>query len=157
MEHSKSTIQLSIERYCNYQPRSHKEVRNKLYELGCKTVEVNEYISLLIQSGHLNEEQYARAIARGKFRMKQWGRNKIVNALKLQEVSPYCIKKALTEIDEDEYLETLAKLAGKKWEELQGTKNQLAKKQKTYMYLLQKGYESSLVTASINEIINNRS
>lgn len=144
----------SIYRYCNYQPRSHQEARNKLYELGCKTPEVEELISELIEKGLLNEEQYARAIARGKFRMKQWGRIKIIQQLKLQKVSEYCIKKALTEIDADEYYETLKKLAEKKWAELRSERMQPIKKNKTFHYLAQKGYESSLITEAINEIIN---
>src|SRR5688572_8761254 len=104
----------SIINYCLYQPRSHKEVRNKLYELGCTKPDVEEHIIKLIETGHLNEEKYAMAIARGKFRMKQWGRKKIIETLKQQEVSDYCIKKALTEIDEKDYNETITKLARKK-------------------------------------------
>ncbi len=143
----------SIYRYCNYQPRSHQEARHKLYELGCKTPEVEELISELIEKGILNEEHYARSLARGKFRMKQWGRVKILQQLKLQKVSDYCIKKAMTEIDPDEYYDTLKKLAEKKWVELKSEKLQPIKKNKTYRYLAQKGYESSLITDVINEII----
>lgn len=146
----------SIYHYCNYQPRSHQEARNKLYELGCKTPEVEELISDLIQNGVLNEEQYARAIARGKFRMKQWGRVRIIQQLKQQRVSEYCIKKAMTEIDTDEYYETLKKLAEKKWVSLKSEKQPPIKKNKTFRYLAQKGYESSLITEVINEIINTR-
>lgn len=149
-----STITAAIQYYCKYQERSHKEVRNKLYELGCKTVEVNAHISELIEAGLLNEERYARAIARGKFRMKQWGRGKIVQQLKMNEVSDYCIKKGLTEIDPEEYFQTLQKLAGKKWGELKGEKNIFIKKKKTYNYLAQKGYEYDLINDAINEIIN---
>ncbi len=143
----------SIIRYCQYQPRCHKEVRNKLYELGCTTPGVEEQIIDLIQTGLLNEENYARAIARGKFRMKQWGRRKIVEQLKMQQVSDYCIKKALTEIDEDEYLATLKTLAEKKLKELKSEKNIFTRKQKIYRYLVQKGYESGLAGETINEIL----
>ena len=124
------SVKDSIIRYCQYQPRCHKEVRNKLYELGCTTPEVEEQLIDLVQSGLLNEENYARAIARGKFRMKQWGRRKIVEHLKSQQVSDYCIKKALTEIDEDEYLQTLQLLAEKKLKELKSEKNIFVRKQK---------------------------
>lgn len=143
----------SIIRYCQYQPRCHKEVRNKLYELGCTTPEVEEQLTDLVQSGLLNEENYARAIARGKFRMKQWGRRKIVEQLKTQQVSDYCIKKGLAEIDEDEYLHTLKSLAEKKLKEIKSEKNIFIRKQKMYRYLVQKGYESDLATEAINEIL----
>jgi regulatory protein len=142
----------SIYHYCNYQPRSHQEARNKLYELGCKTPEVEELISELIVSGVLNEEAYARAITRGKFRMKQWGRVKIIQQLKFQKVSEYCIKKAMTEIDADEYYETLKKLAEKKWATLKSEKQPPIKKKKAFNYLAQKGYESSLINDVLKEL-----
>lgn len=143
----------AIYHYCNYQERSHKEVRNKLYELGCKTTEVNELIAQLIEVGLLNEERYARAIARGKFRIKRWGRNKIISALKLQQVSEYCIRKALTEIDEDEYLEVLKRLAEKRWAELSSERSKLVKKKKFYTSLLQRGFEQALINDCYKEII----
>lgn len=142
----------SIYRFCNYQLRSHQETRNKLYEIGCKTPEVEELIAELIEKGLLNEEQYARAIARGRFRLKQWGRVKIIQYLKINKVSEYCIKKAMTEIDANEYYETLQKLASKKWTELKSEKQVPIRKNKTFRYLLQKGYEGSLITDVITEL-----
>lgn len=144
----------SIYRFCNYQPRSHQETRNKLYELGCKTPEVEELIAELIEKGLLNEEHYARAIARGRFRLKQWGRVKITQYLKINRVSDYCIKKAMTEIDPDEYYTTLQKLASKKWAELKSEKQVPIRKNKTFRYLLQKGYEGGLITEVIAELTN---
>lgn len=144
----------SIYRFCNYQQRSHQETRNKLYELGCKTPEVEELIAELIEKGLLNEELYARAIARGRFRLKQWGRVKITQYLKINRVSDYCIKKAMTEIDPDEYYTTLQKLASKKWAELKSEKQVPIRKNKTFRYLLQKGYEGSLITEAIAELTN---
>lgn len=138
-------ILAAITRYCQYQPRSHKEVRNKLYELGCTSASVEDYLAKVIAAGFLNEENYARAIARGKFRIKQWGRNKIIQALRQQQVSDYCIKKGLAEIDGDEYEATLQKLGLRKWQELKAERSPNAKKAKLQRYLLQKGYEGDLV------------
>ena len=146
------SFRASIYRYCNYQPRCHAEVRSKLYELGATTTEVNDMIAELIEHELLNEEKYARAIARGKFRMKQWGRRKIVQQLKHKQVSDYCIKKALTEIDPEEYEITLKKLAGQKWSELKKERSMPAKKMKVQRYLLQKGYESDLVMDRIKAL-----
>ena len=147
-------IRSAIEHYCRYQERSHKEARNKLYELGCRKDEVEEHIADLIGDDILNEERYARALARGKFRMKQWGKRKIIQQLQFQQVSDYCIKKAMTEIDEDEYQETAISLAEKKLSELRSEKNHFTRKQKIYRYLAQKGYESPIIYNAINEILN---
>jgi len=149
------TVDKAIHYYCNYQERCHQEVRNKLYELGCNKTEVEEYISDLVSSGIINEERYARAYARGKFKMKQWGKNKIKQQLKLKKISEYCIKKGLSEIDNGEYLKVLKKQSEKKWKELKGEKRMPIKKSKLYHYLLQKGYEYDLIEEIIKELIIN--
>jgi regulatory protein len=147
-------LKKAIYHYCSYQERCHAEVRNKLYELGCTTPEVEENIALLIETGILNEERYARAFARGKFRMKHWGKQKIISQLKLHKISDYCIKKGLTEIDEAEYADVLLKLAETKWAELKKDKNIYTRKSKVYRYLAQKGYSSSEITETIAIILN---
>lgn len=148
-------IKESILHYCQYQERSHKEVRNKLYELGCTTPEVEENIAELIEKDVLNEERFARAIARGKFNMKQWGKRKIIEQLKFQQVSEYCIKKALKEIDYDEYLRVAKKLIVKKLPEYKGEKKDYIIKQKLYRYLAQKGYETEIINIALNETLSN--
>lgn len=143
----------SITHYCQYQPRSHKEVRNKLYELGCTTPEVDDNILKLIETGLLNEERYARAIARGKFRIKHWGKNKIIEQLRQQQVSVYCIRLAMTEIDDEEYQQKANELAEKKWREMKTDRKSRIQQQKVYRYLLQKGYEAVVIKIAINETL----
>jgi regulatory protein len=128
-------------------------VRNKLYELGLPTSEVEQQLTYLIEHGILNEERFARAFARGKFRIKQWGREKIKQQLRLRKISDYCIKKAMTEIDAEEYDAVFRKLASKKSLEVKTLRSPLARKARLYKYLLQKGYERDLVIDVINELI----
>jgi len=143
-------VKAAILHYCKYQERCHMEVRNKLYELGCTTVDVERQIAGLIETGVLNEERFAKAFAGGKFRMKQWGREKIKQQLKLRKISDYCIKKAMTEIDPDEYERTLNKLANKKTVETKSDRSIPSRKSKLYRYLVQKGFERDLVMDVIN-------
>ena len=127
-------------------------MRNKLYELGCKTPEVEELIAELIEKNLLNEERYAIAYARGKYRIKRWGVQKITQGLKNNNISDYCISKALKLIDTGEYNDNLHKLAEKKLEEI-NTGTVWAKKIKLYRYLLQKGYSSTQITEVINKLL----
>ena len=143
----------AILHYCKYQERCHQEVRNKLYELGCTTPEVEQQLTRLIESNALNEERFARAFAGGKFRMMQWGREKIKQQLKVRKISDYCIRKAMTEIDETDYGKTLEKLAYKKLVEIKGDRSPLSRKSKLYRYLVQKGYERDLVIDLVKELI----
>lgn len=131
-------------RYCAYQERSHQEVKNKLYELGLRTSDVDELLSYLITEGFLNEERYAKLFAGGKFRVKHWGRIKIVHALEGKGLSKKCISIGLKEIDEDDYVKTLEKLIASKVEELEG-EDKFVVRDKASKYAIQKGYEPELV------------
>lgn len=138
-----------IGQFCAYQERNHKEVKEKLYSYGLYKDQVEELISKLIQENLLNEERYAIAYAGGKFRAKDWGKNKIKYGLKQHQVSDYCIKKALKTIDDEDYVKTLQKLYVAKEKTLKSEKNIFIKKRKIQQYLMQKGYEVSL----INELL----
>lgn len=131
--------------FCAYQERNHKEVKEKLYSYGLYKDQVEVLISRLIQENFLNEERYAIAYAGGKFRAKDWGKNKIKYGLKQHQVSDYCIKKALKTIDDEEYVKTLQKLYAAKEKTLKSEKNIFNKKRKIQQYLMLKGYESSLI------------
>lgn len=147
-------IEPAILHYCKYQERCHMEVRNKLYELGFTTDTVELQLTELIQNGVLNEERFARSFARGKFRMLHWGREKIKQHLKQKKVSDYCIKKAFSEINEEEYSNTLDKLTNNKYKEVKSIRSLPMKKSRLYRYLIQKGYERDLVMDAINECMN---
>ncbi|MEO7315570.1 MAG: regulatory protein RecX [Ginsengibacter sp.] len=139
-----------IKQYCAYQERCHSEVRTKLYSFGLNKVEIEEIVSLLITENYLNEERFAILYAGGKYRMKQWGKNKIKQSLKFKQISDYCIKKALKEIDERDYRKTFFNLADQKIKSLKGEKNIFIKKRKLQDFLIRKGYESNLIMEVVN-------
>ena len=124
----------------------------KLYELGMNKKEVDELLSELISDNYLNEERFAIQFAGGKFRIKQWGRIKIKYALKQKQVSEYCIKKALKAIDEKDYTKTAEKLFEQKLKTLKAEKNIFIKKRKLQDHLLQKGFETGVVSKLIAAI-----
>ncbi len=131
--------------FCAYQERCHSETKDKLTSFGLHKNDVEELLAQLIEENFLNEERYAIAFAGGHFRTKQWGRVKIKYALSQKKVSAYCIKKALAGINEDDYEQTLIKLATAKLSTLKGEKNIFTKKAKLQNYLLQKGYEAAMI------------
>lgn len=141
-----------IKQYCAYQERCHAEVKDKLYSFGLHRKDVDVIIAGLIVENYLNEERFSIQYAGGKFRIKHWGKNKIKQSLKQKQVSDYCIKKALKEIDSPDYLKTFEKLVGKKMNTLKSEKNIFVKKRKLQDYLLQKGYESELVYKEVAKI-----
>lgn len=141
-----------MERYCVYQERCHKEVHQKLYEMRMIPLAVDQIIDHLLQHNFLNETRFAQAFARGKFREKKWGRNRIVNELKRREISKYNIQLALKEIPDSEYYETFEVLAEKRMRQLVSETNLQKKRKKLADYLFYRGWESDLVYGKVNEI-----
>lgn len=131
-------------RYCAYQERSQQQVRDKLYSYGLFPDEVEETIAELITEDFLNEERFAIAYARGKFKLKHWGKIKIIEGLKQHKVSKYCINQGLKEIDDADYYQKLSSLISKKFEAL-NEDNPFKANQKVARYLISKGYEPTLV------------
>lgn len=137
-------IKQKIFRYCAYRERCHTEVKTKLYELGLHRSQVDELLVELIEQDFLNEERFAKAYCRGKFLHNQWGRIKIMQGLRQRQISDYCIKQGMKEINEKSYLETLQQLSdrySKKYSQL----NAYERRQRTKRYLMQKGFEIPLI------------
>jgi regulatory protein len=140
-----------IKHYCAYQERSHNEVKNKLYGFGLYKSEVEELLSKALEEDYLNEERFAEMFAGGKFRMKNWGKIKIVYELRQKGVSSYNINRGLKAIPDEDYRNTLRKLAEEKWNHLKG-EHPLSRQAKTTSYLQQKGYELPLIQQAVQTV-----
>ncbi|RYY53445.1 MAG: RecX family transcriptional regulator [Chitinophagaceae bacterium] len=141
-----------LKQYCGYQERSHQEVQQKLYELGVWKQDHDAIIADLIEGDYLNEERFVTAFARGRFRLKQWGRIKIRYELQQRRISEYLLKKALAEIQEEEYAVTLAKLATEKYDSLKA-EQYMVRQKKTLDYMTAKGYEMHLVRPFLEDLV----
>ncbi len=142
---------MKLQSWCAYQERCQHDVRNKLYEIGMWQEAVENIIVKLIEDNFLNEERFTLAFARGKFNIKKWGRIKIKQELKQKRVSDYCLKKALQQIDETEYMLTLKKIIDNK-RRLINEKSPIKLQYKLMNYALSKGYEKDLVF----DVLNNK-
>ncbi|HDQ16444.1 MAG TPA: RecX family transcriptional regulator [Bacteroidetes bacterium] len=136
---------------CAYQERCQSEMLQKIISWGMSEEESLEVIADLISEGFINEERYAKAFVAGKFKIKHWGRNKIIAELKKKKISSPCIQSGLKEIDEEQYRKVLKKLILKKSEEVKG-KNAIEKKHKTIRYLLGRGYEYDSIKEGIESV-----
>ncbi len=150
MNYSKEIALNKLKHYCAYQDRSHKEVRTKLLQLKVYGEDLEEIMNELIKEKYLDELRYACSFARGKFRMKKWGRNKIIQHLKIQDISDYCMRKAMEEIDQQEYLDVLKQLISKKKEDY-AEENTYLQNQKVIKYLVSRGYEMHHILDLIKE------
>ena len=146
----KQAIQ-KLEHYCAYQDRCHEEVIQKLRSMKMDQDEIDQIIVQLIADNFLNEERFACNYARGKHRIKHWGKIRIVNELKFRKISQYNINLALKEITTEEYEATFHNLAERNWESIRES-NPLKKRKKFCDYVLRKGFESNLVYEKVKEL-----
>jgi regulatory protein len=144
--------QKKLEHYCAYQERCHKEVTQKLYDMKMIPEARDKIIVHLLQHNFLNEERFAQAYTRGKFRIKKWGKQRIQLELKRRDISKTIITIALKEISDVDYYNTFHALAEKKVETIRET-NAQKKRKKLADYLFYRGWESHLVYDKIRELI----
>ncbi len=146
-------VKTKMESWCAFQDRSHFETRLKIKSFYLKETEIEFIIAELISSNFLNEERFACSYARGKFRIKKWGKHKILSGLREHRVSDFCIKKAMKEIDGDEYIKLLTSILVTKNSSLK-EKNFLLKKIKLTRFALSRGFEQDLIQDCLKEIVN---
>ena len=144
-------IEGKLQYYCSYQDRCHKEVIEKLKTFNIKSNESNEIISNLIKDNYLNESRFSENFVRGKFKIKNWGKVRIVRELKQRNISRYNINLGLKEIDSQEYQNKFDEIFKNKLSSLENL-NKTIKKKKIISYLLYRGWESNLIYSKINEL-----
>ncbi len=129
-----------LRKYCAYQERCHQEVKQKLFDLSIYGDTQDEIISDLITENFLNETRFAEGFVRGKYKMKKWGRAKILQELKRRQISAYNIKKGLNQIEDEIYFSNIEHLIDKKLRSLSSEKNQFIKRKKVQEFMMRKGY-----------------
>jgi regulatory protein len=144
--------QAKMENYCAYQERCHMEVEQKLREMQLIPEAVEKIMLHLFQHDFINETRFAKAYARGKFSIKKWGKNRIVNELKKRKISVFNINQALLEINDEDYYKSFDELAQKRLHQIKES-NKYKKRKKLADYLLYRGWESDLVYQKTIQLI----
>ncbi len=136
--------------YCAYQERCEHELLLKCREWGLKPSDNAKLIASLYENDFLNEERFAVAYARGKFRIKKWGKVRIRQELLFRQINNEAIKKGLKVIDEEgNYAEVLLKLLQNKLPDYEGDSQKI---QKLAQFAIGRGFEPELVWQKINTL-----
>ena len=152
---SLNEVQKKLEHYCAYQERCHKEVNKKLRDIGVQRNTKDIILTKLIETDYLNETRFAKSFVRGKFRIKKWGKIRLIKELKIREISDWNIKNALKEISYEEYLDCCKILVKKFW---LSNKNKplFIKKKKVWSALNYRGWETELIMENIINLQNQK-
>lgn len=151
---SKEIAVTNIKRYCAIQDRSHFEVRTKLLSHQVYGQHLEDIMADLVTEGFLDEERFAKSYARGKFRMKRWGRIKILNGLKNHRISTYCIREGLREIGDEEYFDTALNVVKSRIKNDRNILQNPQEKQKLIQFIFGKGYEYEIIEKVIQSLLS---
>ena len=97
-------------------------------------------VARLVKEGFINEERYARAFVRDKFRYNHWGVVKIKHELVMRDIAPKHIEAGLEELDAQDNLTSLREIIKKKKPSVKG-KNDYEIRCKLIRFALGRGFE----------------
>lgn len=138
-------------KYCAYQERCVKDVRDKLKTFDLPEEEKTKILDYLIENRFVNDERFAKAFVRGKVNQSGWGLNKIRFHLIQKGIAKEIIDEALSQTDEEVYRQRLIDILKAKSKTLKAA-NDYEKKRKLAAYAMQKGFEGSLVWEVLKDI-----
>jgi len=142
----------TLEKYCAYQERCHQEVIKKLIEIKMIPKARDLIISHLIKENYLNETRFSKLFVKSKFNQKKWGKRRLINELKIRQVSSYNIDLALKEISDKEYWKTFNAISEKRFDQLRSETNMSKKMKKFIDYLNYRGWETDMIYGKKNEL-----
>ena len=138
-------------KYCAYQERCVKDVRDKLKTYDISQEDRNKILDYLLDNRFVNDERFARIFVQSKSNQNDWGANKIRYHLIQKGIAKEIIDEALGQTDEDEYRQRLIDILNTKAKTVKAA-NDFEKKRKLAAYAMQKGFEGNLIWEVLNEI-----
>lgn len=126
-------------------------MEEKLKLWGLSSEESKPVIKKLITEKYIDDERFARAYAKDKFRFNHWGRQKIEYMLRAKKINQETVLLALEEITDESYSGELLKLIAKKEKSIKA-KDQYDKRNKLMRFALGRGFESDKIYAALKEL-----
>src|SRR5664280_1069840 len=136
---------------CSKSEKCTSEIQEKLKLWGLSAEESEPVIEQLTEEKYLDDERFARAYVKDKFRFNHWGKQKIAHMLRAKNISHEILELAFEEIEEDGYADELRKLLTDK-EKSTKAKDKYDKRNKLMRFALGRGFESNKVYEIFKEL-----
>ena len=127
------------------------DIQAKLKVWGLEVEDSIAVISLLKKEKYLDDERFARAYVKDKFRFNHWGRTKIAYMLHAKNIDKEIQEAAFEEIEEESYSDQLVKLITDKEKTIKA-KDQYDKRNKLMRFAMGRGFESNKIFAAFKEL-----
>ena len=140
-----------IAKYCAYQERCVKDVRDKLKTFDLPQEEKDEILDYLLDNRFVNDDRFAKSFVRGKINQSGWGLNKIRFHLMQKGIAKDIIDESLGQTNEDLYRQRLIDILKTKSKTIKA-ETDFERKRKLAAYAMQKGFEASLVWEVLKDL-----
>lgn len=136
---------------CSKSEKCTSEIQEKLKIWGLSDEESEPVIEKLVAEKYLDDERFARAYAKDKFRFNHWGKQKITHMLRAKHISSEILELAFEEIEDEAYADELRKLLTDKEKSIRA-KDKYDKRNKLMRFALGRGFESNQIYAVLKEL-----
>ena len=103
----------------------------------------------LVSERYVDDERYARAFVRDKIRYNKWGRRKVEQALWMKHIDDDIRSRALSEVDDEEYLSVLRPLLKQKRRSIKAASD-YELNQKLVKFALGRGFTFDIIRQCID-------
>lgn len=127
------------------------DIREKLARWGVTEADSRTIIDRLVQERFIDEQRYAVAFVKDKFRFSGWGRIKMRYALQQKRIDGSDIDQALATLDEEQYNDRLLELLQAKSRSIRDDDPE-ARRAKLFRFATSRGFEPSLIFNALKQV-----
>ena len=128
------------------------DIREKLARWGVTEADSRTIIDRLVQERFIDEQRYAVAFVKDKFRFSGWGRIKMRYALQQKRIDGSDIDHALATLDEEQYNDRLLELLQAKSRSIRDDDPE-ARRAKIFRFAASRGFESALIFNALKQVV----
>lgn len=151
LTHDQTTAYDKAAFLCSRSEKCTSEIQEKLKLWGLSAEDSEPVIEKLVAEKYLDDERFARAYVKDKFRFNHWGKQKIAHMLRAKNISSEILELAFEEIEDEGYSDELRKLLTDKEKSIKA-KDQYDKRNKLMRFALGRGFESNQIYAALKKL-----
>ncbi len=136
---------------CSRSEKCAFEIREKLLLWDLSPENAEPVLDKLKEEKYIDDERFARAYVKDKFRFNNWGKQKITHMLRAKKIPSDILELAFEEIEDETYREKLMKLLSDKVRSIKST-DIYDKRNKLMRFALGRGFETGKIYEALKEL-----
>jgi regulatory protein len=151
LTHDQATAYDKAAFLCSRSEHCASEIQEKLKIWGLTSEDFEPVIEKLKEEKYIDDERFARAYVKDKFRFNHWGKQKIAFMLRSKNISAEIMELAFEEIEQEGYSDELRKILTDKEKSIKA-KDKYDKRNKLMRFAMGRGFESGQISAALKEL-----